>query len=57
MTPIKDVRKNDIIGWEWIENSMIVLNWHIRTWLNSRWVLEKEKLNKNSLDWVLGEIK
>jgi len=57
MTPIKDVRKNDIIGWEWIENSMIVLNWHIRTWLNSRWVLEKEKLNKNSLDWVLGEVK
>ena len=35
---------------------MIIMNAHLRSSLNSRSLLEKDRLNKKSLDWVLGEV-
>ncbi len=54
---IKGLDESDELGLETLNNSMIVLNAHLRTRLNSRRVLEQDKLTKRSLDWLLGEIK
>eukprot|EP00392_Amoebophrya_sp_AT5.2_P004718 g4726.t1 len=54
---IKGLSETDDLGREMLENSMIVLNAHLRTRMNSRRLLEQDKLNKRSVDWLLGEVR
>ncbi|CAE7377440.1 polr2a [Symbiodinium natans] len=51
------IAEGDTIGREVEDNAKIVLNAHLRCALASRKILEKEKLSKQSFDWLVGEVK
>lgn len=51
------IAEGDTIGREVEDNAKIVLNAHLRCALASRKILEKEKLSKQSFDWLIGEVK
>ena len=54
---VRSLQPGDELGWEAQLNSTLVLTGHIRTSLNSRKLLEHDKINKRALDWVIGEVK
>ncbi|CAE7405431.1 polr2a [Symbiodinium pilosum] len=51
------IAEGDTIGREVEDNAKIVLNAHLRCALASRKILEKEKLSKQSFDWLIGEVR
>eukprot|EP00933_Yihiella_yeosuensis_P079066 TRINITY_DN9115_c0_g3_i4.p1 TRINITY_DN9115_c0_g3~~TRINITY_DN9115_c0_g3_i4.p1 ORF type:complete len:946 (+),score=194.66 TRINITY_DN9115_c0_g3_i4:629-3466(+) len=51
------IQEGDTIGREVEDNAKVILNAHLRGALASRKILEKEKLTKQSFDWLLGEVK
>ena len=54
---IKGVSENDELGQEVLKNSLTTLNAHLRTRLNSRRLLEQDRISAQSLQWVIGEVR
>eukprot|EP00397_Hematodinium_sp_SG-2012_P000777 GEMP01000778.1.p1 GENE.GEMP01000778.1~~GEMP01000778.1.p1 ORF type:complete len:2021 (+),score=468.87 GEMP01000778.1:45-6107(+) len=57
LEPLKGITEDDVIGNQVLENSMIVLNCHLRCHLSSRRILEHERITGKSFEWLLGEIR
>eukprot|EP00435_Cladocopium_sp_Y103_P076281 s59_g86.t2 len=51
------IAEGDTIGREVEDNAKVILNAHLRCALASRKIVQKEKLSKQSFDWLLGEVK
>eukprot|EP00928_Gymnodinium_smaydae_P047443 TRINITY_DN31665_c0_g1_i1.p1 TRINITY_DN31665_c0_g1~~TRINITY_DN31665_c0_g1_i1.p1 ORF type:complete len:1888 (+),score=418.53 TRINITY_DN31665_c0_g1_i1:157-5820(+) len=51
------IAPGDTIGREVEDNAKIILNAHLRCHLASRKILEQDRLSKQSIDWLLGEVK
>jgi len=51
------IAEGDTIGREVEDNAKIILNAHLRSHLASKKILLKDRLTKQSFDWLLGEIK
>ncbi|KAF8817735.1 Dna-directed Rna polymerase II RPB1, partial [Cardiosporidium cionae] len=53
---VKSIGPSDTISSEVQENATVLIKAHLRTVLNSRRLMEKEKLGPGALEWLFGEI-
>ena len=54
---VRGLADSDELGWEAQRNSTLVLTAHLRSGLNSKKLLNEDRLGKRGIDWVLGEVK